>query len=146
MDGMGWDGMGWLSQIIDTLRAPLVSIINGDSLFKIRYCVYTTHQSASISTDQIYSIYRCAFYFSFYLCTKLISFSVHIGSVPYLLTKTTPSTMFTTTFEGMMPYKLVRSSTPSTVDPTNAKRQAQAVMKMMKRHDGLQMTCANYPQ
>jgi len=42
-----------------------------------------------------------------------------MGSVPYLLTKTTPSTMTptvmsTTTFEGMMPYKLVRSSTPTT--------------------------------
>jgi len=43
---------------------------------------------------------------------------MHMGSVPYLLQKTTPSTMTstmsTTTFEGMMPYKLVRSSTPTT--------------------------------
>jgi hypothetical protein len=50
---------------------------------------------------------------------------MHMGSVPYLLQKTTPSTMTstmsTTTFEGMMPYKLVRSSTPTTVGPTNAK-------------------------
>merc|ERR1719397_1018187 len=41
------------------------------------------------------------------------SSTMHMGSVPYLLTKTTPSTMTptgTTTFEGMMPYKLVRSS------------------------------------
>jgi hypothetical protein len=37
------------------------------------------------------------------------------------------SAMSTTTFEGMMPYKLVRSSTPSTVDPTNVR----AVKKMM---------------
>merc|ERR1712223_672553 len=59
-----------------------------------------------------------------YLLTRSTASTVHIGSVPYLLTKTTPSTMFTTTFEGMMPYKLVRSSTPSTVDPTNAKKQA----------------------
>ena len=49
-----------------------------------------------------------------------------MGSVPYLLSKTTPSTvstMSTTTFEGMMPYKLVRSSTASTVNPTNAKKK-----------------------
>jgi hypothetical protein len=49
-----------------------------------------------------------------------------MGSVPYLLQKTTPSTMTstmsTTTFEGMMPYKLVRSSTPTTVGSTNAKK------------------------
>merc|ERR1719356_2080267 len=46
------------------------------------------------------------------------SSTMHMGSVPYLLQKTTPSTMAstmsTTTFEGMMPYKLVRSSTPTT--------------------------------
>merc|ERR1711936_1295428 len=59
-----------------------------------------------------------------YLLTRSTASTVHIGSVPYLLTKTTPSTMFTTTFEGMMPYKLVRSSTPSTINPTNAKKQA----------------------
>merc|ERR1719331_2466543 len=57
--------------------------------------------------------------------------TMHMGSVPYLLQKTTPSTMAstmsTTTFEGMMPYKLVRSSTPSTVNPTNVR----AVKKMM---------------
>ena len=47
-----------------------------------------------------------------------------MGSIPYLLTKTTQPTMSSTKFEGMMPYKLVRSSTPSTVDPTNARRQA----------------------
>merc|ERR1711899_52316 len=58
------------------------------------------------------------------LLTRSTASTVHIGSVPYLLTKTTPSAMFTTTFEGMMPYKLVRSSTPSTVNPTNAKKQA----------------------
>ena len=53
--------------------------------------------------------------------------TMHMGSVPYLLIKTTPSTMTstmsTTTFEGMMPYKLVRSSTASTVNPTNAKKK-----------------------
>merc|ERR1712013_249595 len=59
-----------------------------------------------------------------YLLTRSTASTVQIGSVPYLLTKTTPSTMFTTTFEGMMPYKLVRSSTPSTINPTNAKKQA----------------------
>merc|ERR1712233_186144 len=53
--------------------------------------------------------------------------TMHMGSVPYLLSRTTPSTMTaqssTTTFEGMMPYKLVRSSTTTTVDPTNAKKK-----------------------
>ena len=58
------------------------------------------------------------------LFSKLISFSESMGSIPYLLTKTTQPTMSSTKFEGMMPYKLVRSSTPSTVDPTNARRQA----------------------
>jgi len=46
-----------------------------------------------------------------------------MGSVPYLLTKTTPSTMSTTTFEGMMPYKLVRSSS-STSTTANARKLA----------------------
>jgi len=51
-----------------------------------------------------------------------------MGSVPYLLTKTTPSTMTptvmsTTTFEGMMPYKLVRSSS-STSTTANARKLA----------------------
>merc|ERR1712210_308472 len=48
------------------------------------------------------------------------------SQLPYLLIKTTPSTMTstmsTTTFEGMMPYKLVRSTTPTTVGPTNGKK------------------------
>merc|ERR1719336_3015203 len=59
-----------------------------------------------------------------YLLTRSTGSTESMGSIPYLLTKTTPSTMSSTKFEGMMPYKLVRSSTPSTVDPTNAKRQA----------------------
>merc|ERR1711928_112190 len=58
-----------------------------------------------------------------YLLTRSTGSTESMGSIPYLLTKTTPSTMSSTKFEGMMPYKLVRSSTPSTVDP-NAKRQA----------------------
>merc|ERR1711971_392834 len=38
--------------------------------------------------------------------------TMQMGSVPYLLKKTTtPTIVATTTFEGMMPYKLVRSST-----------------------------------
>ena len=52
--------------------------------------------------------------------------TMHMGSVPYLLTKTTPSTMTptgTTTFEGMMPYKLVRSSS-STSTTANARKLA----------------------
>merc|ERR1712109_403684 len=57
-----------------------------------------------------------------YLLTRSTGSTESMGSIPYLLTKTTPSTMSSTKFEGMMPYKLVRSSTPSTVDP-NAKRQ-----------------------
>merc|ERR1719500_1190058 len=63
-----------------------------------------------------------------YLLTRSTTGSptMHMGSVPYLLIKTTPSTMTstmsTTTFEGMMPYKLVRSTTPTTVGPTNVKK------------------------
>ena len=53
-----------------------------NKLFKIRYCVYTTHRSASISTDKINSIYRCAFYFSFNLGTKLILFQYILGLFP----------------------------------------------------------------
>merc|ERR1712013_840229 len=59
-----------------------------------------------------------------YLLTRSTGSTESMGSIPYLLTKTTQSTMSSTKFEGMMPYKLVRSSTPSTVDPTNARRQA----------------------
>merc|ERR1711962_1773892 len=58
-----------------------------------------------------------------YLLTRSTGSTESMGSIPYLLTKTTPSTMSSTKFEGMMPYKLVRSSTLSTVDP-NAKKQA----------------------
>merc|ERR1712013_136161 len=59
-----------------------------------------------------------------YLLTRSTGSTESMGSIPYLLTKTTLSTMSSTKFDGMMPYKLVRSSTPSTVDPANAKRQA----------------------
>merc|ERR1712013_505886 len=59
-----------------------------------------------------------------YLLTRSTGSTESMGSIPYLLTKTTQSTMSSTKFDGMMPYKLVRSSTPSTVDPTNARRQA----------------------